>query len=269
MARRIYAVANQKGGVGKTTTVVNVATAMALAGQRVLVVDLDPQGNASSHLGILPNLPRNVYRVLMDEIPVEDAAIPTEVDGLWLIPSHPDLYGSNIELPRIEEWPYRLKAVLSPLELRYDFLWIDTPPSLGVLTINALTAAHSLVVPVQCEYFALEGLTTLLKAMERVRQTYNPKLELEALVLTMYDERTNLSHQVREELFRHFGERVLHSMIPRNIRLAEAPSFGQPIFFYDIRSKGAEAYLSLAKELLKHGTKGLGKGSRRAHAGSI
>lgn len=258
MANRIYVVANQKGGVGKTTTAVNLTTAMALGGYRVLLVDLDPQANATSHVGFSKDLDKNIYRVLIDEIPIEKACLPTDIDGVWVVPSHPDLYGAYLELPVIEGWPYRLQAVLSPLLPRFDYIWIDTPPSLGVLTINALVAADALVVPVQSEYFALEGLSTLLQAMERVRTGYNPNLHLHAVVLTMYDERTNLSRQVYEEVIQYFDEHVLKFVIPRNVRLAEAPSFGRPIFLYDVRSKGAEAYLALARELIHYGTKSAG-----------
>ncbi len=267
MAKRIYAVANQKGGVGKTTTAVNLATAMAIGGYRVLLVDLDPQANATSHIGLDKQQSANIYRVLVDEIPAEAACLPTDIDGVWIVPSHPDLYGAYLELPQLEDWQYRLKAVLSPLTLRFDYIWIDTPPSLGILTINALVAAEALIVPVQSEYFALEGLTTLLQAMERVRANYNPDLHLHAVILTMYDERTNLSRQVRDEITQFFDQSVLKSVIPRNVRLAEAPSFGQPIFLYDIRSRGAEAYLELARELLKYGTPSVGSRSERSYAG--
>lgn len=251
---KIYVVANQKGGVGKTTTAVNTASAMAIGGWRTLVIDLDPQGNATSHLGLNRRLERNIYRVLIDDIPVEEACHPTPVDNLWVVPAHPDLYGASLELPDLEDWPFRLAAVISPLRYTYRFIWIDTPPSLGVLTLNALTAGDALIVPVQCEYLALEGLSILLEAVERVRRTTNPRLSLEAVILTMYDERTNLARQVRDEIERFFAGRADRFIIPRNVRLAEAPSFGEPIFTYDFRSRGATAYLQLTKELLAHGS---------------
>jgi len=255
-----YVVANQKGGVGKTTTAVNVAAAMAIAGWRVLLIDIDPQANATSHLGVSKDLPHNVYRVIIGELPATEAIRPTEIENLWILPAHPDLYGSSLELPQLDDWPYRLRRAIQPLLVEFDSIWIDTPPSLGVLTINAMVAARYLIVPIQCEYFALEGLMTLLRAYERVRRSFQPELELHVIVLTMYDDRTNLARQVRAELQRYFPHHLARTVIPRNVRLAEAPSFGQPIFLHDVRSRGARAYSELAKELMQH--EAIGAGSR-------
>ncbi len=265
MVRNIYVVANQKGGVGKTTTAVNLSAALALSGRRILLIDMDPQANATSHLGIEEPEWKNVYRVLIGDEPIEHAIFPTDIDRLWLLPSHSDLYGATLELPGEDNWPYRLKGVLGEIAYRFDEIWIDTPPSLGVLTICAMVAGNKVVIPVQCEYFALEGLSMLLKTIERVQRSFNPEILLDSVVMTMYDERTNLSKQIYDELARFFGSVLKKTVIPRNVRLAEAPSFGKTIFLYDIRSRGAQSYLKLAREFLGYAEESAGKGFGSAH----
>ena len=243
------ACANQKGGVGKTTTVVNLASFLALAGDRVLVVDLDPQGNATSALGIERARDRSVYDAVIDDVQLDDLAVPTKVDGLSLIPSSIALAGAEVELTPLEQRERRLSGLLDPVRDRFDYLLIDCPPSLGLLTINALTAADSTLIPIQCEYFALEGLGQLLATVRLITDHLNPRLEVKGAVLTMYDSRTRLSSEVGEEVRRHLGSRVYDTIIPRSIRLSEAPSHGLPIHLYAPMSKGAEAYRDLAAEI--------------------
>ena len=243
------ACANQKGGVGKTTTVVNLASFLALAGDRVLVVDLDPQGNATSALGIERARDRSVYDAVIDDVQLDDLAVPTKVDGLTLIPSSIALAGAEVELTPLEQRERRLSGLLDPVRDRFDYLLIDCPPSLGLLTINALTAADSTLIPIQCEYFALEGLGQLLATVRLITDHLNPRLEVKGAVLTMYDSRTRLSSEVGEEVRRHLGSRVYDTIIPRSIRLSEAPSHGLPIHLYAPMSKGAEAYRDLAAEI--------------------
>jgi chromosome partitioning protein len=256
---RIIAVANQKGGVGKTTTAVNLAAALAVAEFRTLLVDADPQANATSAVGVRRgSYRRSIYHVLVMGESLRNVILPTELPCLKVVPSEKGLVGAEIELIEEERREYKLKAVLQEAEANFDFIIIDCPPSLGVLTLNALTAAQSLLVPVQCEYFALEGVTELFDTLARIRRALNSDLVIEGVLLTMYDERTNLSGAVAKDLRDFYGDQVLKTVIPRNVRLAEAPSFGQPIVLYDIRSRGAESYLQLAKEITSHGKKTAG-----------
>lgn len=247
---RVIAVANQKGGVGKTTTTVNLGAALAEAGYRVLVVDLDPQGNATTGLGINGrNLTMSIYDVLMHDAPMEDCIEPTAVLNLFVAPATIDLAGAEIELVPAFSRELKLRRAISSVLDDHDFVFIDCPPSLGLLTVNALAAATEVVVPIQCEYFALEGLGQLMRNVTLVQTNLNPSLEISAIILTMYDARTKLADQVMQEVKDHFGDRVCRNIVPRSVRLSEAPSFGQPITVFDPASRGAIAYRELAKEL--------------------
>jgi chromosome partitioning protein len=248
---RVVAIANQKGGVGKTTTAINLGAALAAFDRKIALVDFDPQANATSGLGFSrQNNGANAYDVLLGADPRE-ALRETTFPNLWLLPSGRDLVGAEIELVDQEARERKLRGALDRIRNDFDFVFVDCPPSLSLLTVNGLTAADSVLVPLQTEYFALEGVTELLETVERVRSVFNPALEIEGILLTMYDDRTNLSRQVLDDIRKHFGNLVYDTVIPRNVRLGEAPSFGKPVLAYDIKSKGAEAYLSLGKELLQ------------------
>jgi len=246
----ILAIANQKGGVGKTTTAINLGAGLGALERRVLLVDCDPQGNATRGLGAKAT-PPHLYHALSGEVPVSAAIRPSGFPNLDLVPSQRDLVGIEVELVGESGWEQRLKGVLAEVADRYDTILVDCPPSLGHLTVNALTAADGVLVPLQCEYFALEGISELLATVERVQGSLNPRLQIAGILLTMYDDRTNLSKDVAEEIRSHFADKVFETVVPRNIRLAEAPSHGLPIFQYDIKSRGSEAYLALAREFLR------------------
>ena len=251
---KVIAIANQKGGVGKTTTAINLAAGLATHEKKVLLVDADPQGNATSGAGIARSEDRpTLYDVMTGKTSIREIVLPTELPTMWVVPSDKNLAGVEIELADSKDRAKVLKGVLDEARDYFHYIIIDCPPSLGILTINGLTAADSLLVPIQTEYFALEGVTELFETLARLRRELNPKLAIEGLLLTMYDERTNLSTAVAKDLRDFYGPQVLKTVIPRNVRLAEAPSFGKPIILYDIRSRGAESYLELAKEVLNHG----------------
>jgi len=247
---KTIAVTNQKGGVGKTTTAINLSACVAEAGKRVLLVDLDPQGNSTSGVGGKAGA-KSVYEALMGRVSVEDCVQKTVVPGLDLIPSDIRLAGAELELVELDKREYRLKQLLKSIETRYDFVFIDCPPSLSLLTLNALTAARRVLIPIQCEYYALEGVTSLMNTINRVKHTFNPGLDIEGVLLTMMDGRTNLSLQVVDSVKKHFKRLVFATAIPRNVRLGEAPSHGLPIHMYDPRSIGADSYRRLAQEILQ------------------
>ena len=251
---KIIAIANQKGGVGKTTTAVNLAASLAMDDRKVLLVDADPQANATSGAGVERSATRkSLYDALVHGDSVKELVVTTPIKTLWVLPSNKNLAGAEIELVDVENRNYALKRLLEPVKEYFHYIIIDCPPSLGILTVNGLTAADSLLVPIQCEYYALEGVTELFDTLARLRRELNPNLAIEGLLLTMFDERTNLSTAVAKDLRDFYGSQVLNTVIPRNVRLAEAPSFGQPIIIYDPRSRGAESYLQLAKEVISHG----------------
>lgn len=251
---RIIAIANQKGGVGKTTTAINLSACLAQAGKKVLIIDSDPQGNTSSGLGIdKQDLKKTFYNLILGECYIEEITIKTPVDNLKILPANINLAGAEIELINFENREYILKKILDNIKYLYDFIIIDCPPALNMLTINSLTAADSILVPIQCEFFALEGLTQLLHTIKLVQNKLNPRLKMEGVAFTMYDARTNLSMQVVEEVKKHLDDNIYRCIIPRNVRLSEAPSHGLPITLYDKKSKGAEAYRNLAEQVLEGG----------------
>ena len=266
---RVISIANQKGGVGKTTTAVNLGASLAASEQRTLIIDCDPQGNTTSALGF-PRDParRTLYQTLILDEPIERVTIDAQIDGLDLIPSDKNLVGATVELVSMEHREYRLKKALQKIRDNYAFILIDCPPSLDLLTLNALAASDSVLVPIQCEYLALEGVSELLDTLMRLRRTINPSLAIEGILLTMYDDRTTLSKQVAADLRSFFGSQVFSSVIPRNVRLAEAPSHGMPVIFYDIHSKGAESYIQLAREVIANAQKRVGQGIERADTGT-
>jgi len=250
---RVFAISNQKGGVGKTTTTINLAASLAASEFRVLVIDSDPQGNATSGLGVEKRSDRpSLYHVLLGGVAAENAIVPTDLEGLSIIPADKNLVGANLELVGIPNRESRLRESIQNIRRDYRFILIDCPPALDLLTLNALVAADSVLVPIQCEFFALEGISELMDTIHRVREAFQHPLQVEGILLTMFDERTNLTRQVAADLKEFFGDEVFETVIPRSIRLAEAPSFGKPILSYDPRSKGAESYIKLAKEILDH-----------------
>jgi chromosome partitioning protein len=266
---RVIAIANQKGGVGKTTTAINLAASLAAQDMWTLVIDCDPQGNTTSGFGF-PKDPsrRSLYHSLILEAPLTELLLPGPAEGIQLIPSDKNLVGANVELVSRPGREQILRERLSPIRDRFNYTLLDCPPALDLLTLNALVAADSVLVPIQCEYFALEGVSELLDTLIRIRRTHNPRLAIEGILLTMFDERTNLSHQVRDDLKDFFGDQVFDTMIPRNVRLAEAPSHGKPVLLYDPDCRGSESYLKLAKEVISHDQKGVGARTERPAAGN-
>lgn len=249
---RILALANQKGGVGKTTTTINLATALAACGRRVLIMDLDPQGNASTGLGVgRENRRLTSYDVLVNSVSVAESTVKTLVPGMFLVPSSLDLSGAEIELVDQARREYRLRDALASVLADYEYVLIDCPPSLGLLTLNAMVAADAVIVPLQCEFYALEGLSHLLQTIEQVKRVFNPRLNIQGVVLTMYDKRNNLCELVAADVRGHFGQTVYQTVIPRNVKVSEAPSHGKPVLLYDLRCTGAQAYVHLAREVLQ------------------
>ena len=249
---KIIAIANQKGGVGKTTTSINLATVLAKRNKKTLLIDADPQGNATSGVGIKKDLEKSIYNALIEEVPLEEIVVTTNIKNLEVCPSNINLAGAEVELVSMVSREMRLKEMLEPVKEQYDYIIIDCPPSLGLITLNAFTAANSVLIPIQCEYYALEGLGQLLNTIKLVKKHLNKEIEIEGALLTMFDTRTNLSKQVVDEVKNYFGEKVYKTVIPRNVKLSEAPSYGVPITLYDPRSKGAKCYDKLGREVIKN-----------------
>jgi len=251
---RVICIANQKGGVGKTTTAVNLSASIAVSEKKVLLIDIDPQGNSTSGIGLSKESPNGtIYHALLQGSGLKEMIQKTSLSYLDIVISNTDLIGAEVELIQEKDRERKLDHLIKEVEADYDYIFIDCPPSLGLLTINSLTAAHSVLIPLQCEYYAMEGLGQLLKTIRLIKQSFNPKLEIEGILLTMFDSRNSLSHQVAHEVKRHFKDKVFKTIIPRNVRLSEAPSHGKPVLLYDIHSKGAESYLDLAKEIMADG----------------
>lgn len=268
MMSRVLAVVNQKGGVGKTTTAINLSAGLALEGLRCLLIDCDPQANSTGGFGFARDEERDsTYDVLLGQATIAGASLQTEIETLKLVPSSKNLIGANVELIQVERRAYRLKDAVDAVREDYDYILLDCPPALDLLTLNSLVAADRLLVPMQAEYFALEGISELMNTLERVREAFNPGLEIEGVLLTMYDDRTNLAQQVTENLREFFKEKLLKTAIPRNVRLAEAPSYGKPVLLYDPKSRGAESYIQLTNELLqRHEVESPRKKARKAAA---
>ncbi|HXG65472.1 MAG TPA: ParA family protein [Blastocatellia bacterium] len=258
---KIIAITNQKGGVGKTTTAINLGASLAVADMKVLIIDTDPQGNTTSGFGLRGSFHRSLYHSIVTGEPLHHIVLNTELPNLKVIPSEKILAAAEIELVDVPEREFKLKHALESLNSQFDYILIDCPPSLGLLSLNALAAANSVLIPIQCEYFALEGVSEIWDTLAKIRRALNPNLAIEGFLLTMFDERTNLSNQVAKDLRDFLGAKVFSTIIPRNVRLAEAPSFGKPIILYDIKSKGAESYLKLAKEVIDNVKKGTGQGA--------
>jgi chromosome partitioning protein len=266
---RVISIANQKGGVGKTTTAVNLGASLAASEQKTLIIDFDPQANATSSLGFQRDPARKTsYSTIILGDSIERVAIDAKIDGLWLVPSDKNLVGAAVEMVSMDRREYKLKEAIGSVRDNYAYILIDCPPTLDLLTLNALAASDSVLVPIQCEFLAIEGVSELLDTLMRIRRTINPSLAIEGILLTMYDDRTTLSKQVSADLRSFFGGQVFETVIPRNVRLAEAPSHGMPVMFYDIHSKGAESYIQLAKEVIVNAQKRVGQGTERADSGT-